>query len=87
MGERDSKRKISSASNSITKPKKAKVAYDDEANESKAVQLRSAYQQVRVAILKWQKKQERRYQELSEFKEFHISVEANEGGVDGELCK
>lgn len=37
MGERDSKRKISSASNSITKPKKAKVAYDDEANESKAV--------------------------------------------------
>ena len=55
MGERDSKRKISSASNSITKPKKAKVAYDDEANESKAVQLQSAYQQVRVAILNGRK--------------------------------
>lgn len=87
MGERDSKRKISGAFNSITKPKKAKVAYDDEANESKAVELRSVYQQVRVAISKWQKKQERRYQELSEFEDFHISVEANEGGVDGELCK
>lgn len=42
---------------------------------------------MRVAISKWQKKQERRYQELSEFEDFHISVEANEGGVDGELCK
>lgn len=45
------------------------------------------YQQVRVAISKWQKKQERWYHKLSEFEDFHISVEANEGGLDGELCK
>ena len=87
------KRKMSAAS-ACEKPEKAVKREASTSKNLKGVtsnanaELKSIYQQVRVSISKWQKKQEKKYQELREFEDFEVIVEVKEGDVSCQIkCK